>query len=172
MQRGGRRNADKAEIILFRSPHKVIKKSLNFRVSGQQIIPKTCVTYLCVKLNQFLNWNEHFTNLIPKLSRANGMLTKMRHYVSRDSLINIYYTIFDSHLNYCSLVYGKLPKYIGDKILSLQNNTLRLIHFKNRFEKASPLFKLNLLRTHVFLLLTNKEKLFYQFFLIFVNLFL
>ena len=133
-------NANKTEIILFRSSRKVITKSLNFRISGQKILPKSCVTYLGVKLNEFLNWDEHFTNLIPKLSRANGMIAKIRHYVDRVTLINIYYAIFDSHLNYCSLVWGKLPRYIMDKIRSLQNKALRLMFFQNIFSKTGPMY--------------------------------
>ena len=150
-------NADKTEIILFRSSYKKLldkspayrktykdisteQKSLNFRISGQKIIPTTCVTYLGVKLNQFLNWDEHFATIIPKLSRANGMLAKMRHYVPRNTLFSIYHAIFNSHLNYCSLVWGKLPQYIMDKIRSLQNSALRLMYFKSRFESAVPLY--------------------------------
>ena len=57
------------------------------------------VTYLGVKLNQFLKWDDHFSNLLPKLSRANGMLAKIRHYVCHETLINVYYAIFNSHLN-------------------------------------------------------------------------
>ena len=115
-------------------------KSLNFGISGQKIVPKTSVTYLGVKLNQYLNWDEHFATVIPKLSRANGMLAKIRHYVSHNTLISIYYAIFNSHLNYCFLVWGLLPKYILDKIRVLQNNALRLIYFKNRFEHSTPLY--------------------------------
>ena len=151
-------NTDKTEIVLFRSSSKkpmkkslnfrkscpcklkTDDKSLNFRISGQKIIPTDCVTYLGVKLNQFLNWEEHFATVIPKLSRANGMLAKIRHYVPRNTLFSIYHAIFNSHLNYCSLVWGKLPDYILDKISSLQNTALRLIYFKNRFESATPLY--------------------------------
>lgn len=133
-------NADKTEIILFRSPRKVISKTLNFRINGQKIIPKRCVTYLGIKLNEFLNWDDHFSTLIPKLSRANGMLAKIRHFVSRETLINVYYAIFNSHLIYGSIVWGKLPRYILDKIRSLQNKALRLMHFENIFSKASHLY--------------------------------
>ena len=134
-------NADKTEIILFRSSsRKAIKKSLNFRINGQKILPKSCVTYLGVKINQFLSWKEHFMSVVTKLSRANGMLAKLRHYVTRETLINVYYAIFNSHLSYCLLAWGKLPNYISDKIRSLQNSALRLIHFKNRFDRTAPLY--------------------------------
>ena len=135
-------NADKTEIILFRSSaRKAIRKSLNFRINGQKILPKSSVTYLGVKINQFLSWKDHFMLLESKLSRANGILAKLRHYVSQETLINVYHAIFNSHLNYCLLVWGKLPNYITDKIRSLQNSALRLIHFKTRSDRTAPLYR-------------------------------
>ena len=41
-------NANKTEILFFRSPTKQIYKSLNFRLSGQKIEPKHCTKYLGV----------------------------------------------------------------------------------------------------------------------------
>ena len=58
--------------LAFRKSYKEIntkEKSLNFRISGKKIVPSTCgVTYLGVKLNQFLNWDEHFATITPKLN--------------------------------------------------------------------------------------------------------
>ena len=43
-------NANKTEIVVFRSPTKQIYKNLNFRLSGQKIEPKLCSKYLGVIL--------------------------------------------------------------------------------------------------------------------------
>ena len=60
---------------------KQITKHLNFRISGQKIEISTRVKYLGIQIDQHLNWNEHFKNIIPKLSRAIGVLSKICHYV-------------------------------------------------------------------------------------------
>ena len=84
-------NASKTEIVLFRSRFQEIKKNLNFRISGKQIKPKKEVKYLGIILNEFLSWETHVNILKSKLNRATGMLAKIRHYVSLDTLTNIYY---------------------------------------------------------------------------------
>ena len=42
-----------------------------------------------------------------KLNRANGITTKLRHYVSVDTLKTIYYTIFDSHMRHACQIWGQ-----------------------------------------------------------------
>ena len=73
-------NADKTELVIFSPKRKQITKHLNFRISGQKIEISTRVKYLEIQIDQHLNWNEHIKNIIPKLSRAIGELSKIRHY--------------------------------------------------------------------------------------------
>ena len=95
-------NADKTELVIFSPKRKQITKHLNFRISGQKIEISTRVKYLGIQIDQHLNWNEHIKNIIPKLSRAIGVLSKIRHYVPKFFLKTIYYSIFNSHLIYAS----------------------------------------------------------------------
>ena len=71
---------------------------MNFRVSGQKINTTTSVKYLGVYLNDSLTWETHFKNLIPKLNRAIGLLSKVRHYTPKFLLKKIYYSLFNSQL--------------------------------------------------------------------------
>ena len=84
-------NANKTEIILFRSAYRSkINKNLNFRLSGQKLNLTHKVKYLGVTLDGHLTWATHIKQLLPKLSRATGMLAKIRHFVTMETLINIY----------------------------------------------------------------------------------
>ena len=56
---------------------------MNFRVSEQKINTTTSVKYLGVYLNDSLTWETHFKNLIPKLNRATGLLSKVRYYTPK-----------------------------------------------------------------------------------------
>ena len=76
-----------------------------------------------------------------KLSRAIGMLAKIRHYVPRNTLRNIYFAIFNSHLLYGSQVWNQGDNALQDKIQILQNKALRIINFKDFRETANPLYK-------------------------------
>ena len=71
---------------------------MSFRVSGQKINTTTSVIYLSVCLNDFLTCETHFKNLNPKLNRAIGLLSKVRHYTPKFLLKMIYFSLFNLHL--------------------------------------------------------------------------
>ena len=100
-------NADNTELVIFSPNRKQITKYLNFRISGQKIEISTRLEYLGIQIDQHLNWNEHIKNIIPKLSRAIGVLSKICHYVPKFLLKTIYYSIFNSHLIYACQVWGQ-----------------------------------------------------------------
>ena len=75
-----------------------------------------------------------------RLSRAAGMLCKIRHYVNFDTLKMVYYGIFASILNYGSLVWGQHSR-IVKRLQILQNRAIRYMTFKPKRTTASPLFK-------------------------------
>ena len=79
--------------------------------------------------------------LLPKLSRANGLLAKVRHSISKETLINVYYGLFHSHLAYASMIWGQNHTDLINKICVLQNKALRIISFKGPRESSEPLYK-------------------------------
>ena len=70
-------NADKTEIIIFRSKWKQITKYLNFQISGQKINVSDKVKHIGIQMEQYQDWNVHIKNVIPKLNRAIGILSKI-----------------------------------------------------------------------------------------------
>ena len=93
-----------------------------------------------IKLDQHLNWLAHFQGLLPKLSRAVGLLAKLRHFTNYKTLLSIYYAFFDSHVGYSLQTWGHVPEYLSSKICTLQNRTLRIIHNQSMFTSAKPLY--------------------------------
>ena len=77
-------NVNKTEIVVFRSPTKKICKNLNFRLSGQNIEPKHCTKYLGVIIDEHVSFKEYMNTLKQKLNRANGIVAKLRYYVTAD----------------------------------------------------------------------------------------
>ena len=88
-------NVNKTKLVIFRLPKKQFYKNLNFRLSGQKIEPKRHTKYLGVILDEHLPFYEYVNTLIQKLNTASGILAKLRHYVSADTLKTIYYPPFD-----------------------------------------------------------------------------
>ena len=109
-------NVNKTEIVVFRSPTKQIYKNLNFRLSGQKIEPNRCTKYLGVIIDKHLPFNKYMNTLKQKLNRANGILAKLRYYVTADVLKTIYYAFFDSHMKYACHIWGQVQSKTFDMI--------------------------------------------------------
>ena len=129
-------NVNKTEIIVFRSPTKQIYKNLNFRLSGQKIEPKCYTRYLGVIIDEHLSFKEYMNTLKQKHNRANGILAKLRYYVTADVLKTIYYAFFDSHMRYACHILGKIQSKIFDMIQCAQNEALRIISLKQFMEPS------------------------------------
>ena len=98
---------------------------MNFRVSEQKINTTTSVKYLGVYLNDSLTWETHFKNLIPKLNKAIGLLSKVRHYTPKFLLKVMYYSLF----NYASQIWGQIKTKLFQEVVKLQNKAIRIINF-------------------------------------------
>ena len=81
---------------------------------------------------------KYFANF-KRLSRANGMLSKLRHYVSRDILLSLYYSLFHSHLSYAANVWA-LNTNATKSVLLLQKKAVRLMTFSKFNSHSFPLF--------------------------------
>ena len=77
-----------------------------------------------------------------RLSRAAGMLCKIRHYVNFDTLKMIYHGIFSSILMYGSLIWGQHSR-IVKRLQIIQNKAIRYMNFKPKRTPATPLFKIS-----------------------------
>ena len=133
-------NVNKTEIVVFRSPTKQIYKNLTFRLSWQKIEPKCCRKYLGVIIDEHLSFNEYMNTLMQKLNRANGIVAKVRYYVTPDVLKTIYYAFFDSHMRYSCHVLLQIHSKTFDLIQRVQNKALRIISFRQFMEPSETLY--------------------------------
>ena len=123
------RNISKTDFILFRNRNKTIHYDLKIKLIGKRLFPSTYFKYLRVIFDENLSWVNHLTALSTKLSRANSMLCKVRHFVDKQTLRSIYFAIFSSHLSYGSQIWDQQDNPNISKIISLQKITLRIITF-------------------------------------------
>ena len=92
-------NCSKTELIFVHTPGGSVP-DLIIKMNGLRIYPSSYIKYLGEYLNVSLNGNHHCNLLVRKLKRANGILSKDRHYVPTEELLSIYHAIFSSHLVY------------------------------------------------------------------------
>ena len=69
-----------------------VKNSIKFE--GIKRIPSKYVKYLAVYIDENLSWSAHINELSKTLSRANGILAKLRYFAPKKTLILVYYSIF------------------------------------------------------------------------------
>ena len=134
-------NVNKTEIIIFRSRTNKLSKNMNFRISGQKIEVTQQTKYLGIILDENLSFIPQLNNLKVKLNRANGLLSKIRHYVTTDLLRMIYFTLFDSHMRYGCQIWGQNNNELLNSIQRAQNKAMRIINFKSFKDHSEPLYK-------------------------------
>ena len=86
------------------------QRKLNNESISIKLIPSDIVKYLGLHLYKYLSWDVQFNQLSKKLSRANGILSKLRHFMTKQTLISVYYSLFYSHLLYGCPVWSLTKK--------------------------------------------------------------
>ena len=134
-------NCAKTELIIFHKPGFKVPFVFKIKMHGLRLRLSDSIKYLGVYLDSTLSGGHHCELLTKKLNRANGMLSKIRHYVSPDELKSVYHAIFSSHMIYGSQVWGQSITTHTKKIFSLQRKALRIIQFADFHAPSEPIFK-------------------------------
>ena len=92
-----------------------------------------------MKINQHLTWKHHINDHSVKLNKANALILKIRKFVDGKILISIYFRIFESNLNYCSLFWAHSYNAIK-RLVILQKKALRIMNFQPWNSHTSSLF--------------------------------
>ena len=135
-------NTAKTELILFHSKRRLIDfYSFSIRFNGIELSQVDNVKYLGMYLDSHLSWEYHLHELSKKLSRANGILSKLRYNAPFDICLQVYYSIFYSHLIYGCNVWGLATDDNIEKIVILQKKCIRILTFSAFNSHTSDLFK-------------------------------
>ena len=93
-------NLDKSKLIFKPKQRKLNNVSISINLGGVRLIPSDNVKYLRLHLAKYLSLNIKINQLSEKLSWANGIISKLRHFVTKQTFISVYYSLFYSHLLY------------------------------------------------------------------------
>ena len=89
------------------------------------------VKYLGMYIDKYHSWNFHIQKLSKKLSRANGILSKLRHNAHINTCLHVYYAIFYSHLIYGCSLWGLTTDENLNNIEILQKKCLSIMTFSD-----------------------------------------
>ena len=118
-------NYSKTEYILNSSPNH--NSSFSLRIGNHDINQVNSVKYLGVYIDANLNWKDHISNLERKISRACGLICKLRYVVNQSCLLQFYYGHIYSHLKYGILAWGSQPDASLKKLNVLHRRAVRLM---------------------------------------------
>ena len=79
--------------MVFHSPQRRIAHKLNLNISNMSVKSDNQVKYLGLIFDFNLNWKPYLHELTKKISRGIGVLSKIRHYVNGNILLQLYYSL-------------------------------------------------------------------------------
>ena len=80
-------NVSKTKVLLFCNIHKTINHNVRLKLNGKVLFFSRSVKYLGIYLDDLLSWKPHRDMLNIKLRKANGLISKLRHFASKSILI-------------------------------------------------------------------------------------
>ena len=76
------------------------------KIRNHEIERKYSARFLGVIMNDKLTWKDHTLAVKAKMSRYVGILFKLKKFLPLPACKNIFHSFVQSHLHYCSLVWG------------------------------------------------------------------
>ena len=77
-------NVEKTELLIFKSPRKVLLDEIKIKLSGKRLYPSNSIKYLGKKIDGFLHCHDHVNSIAVKLIRANALLLNIRNYAKKN----------------------------------------------------------------------------------------
>ena len=120
-------NPQKSAVIVI--PPKLNSPSVNIQLMyNNSLIPcNNSFKYLGVILDSKLNFKSHIDITASKISRAVGILSKLRYIFPMSSLVLLYYALVHPHLLFGLPVWGSTFTTSLNKLQTLQNKAIRII---------------------------------------------
>ena len=81
--------------------------------------------FLGIIIDEKLNWSKHILALKSKMCRYLGVMYKLKFSIPLKARLQIYHSFIQSHLNYCSVVWGFSYNSNIEKLLTMQKKGLR-----------------------------------------------
>ena len=101
--------------------------------------------FLGVIFDEKLMWKEHITSIISKLNSCLGASRRARPFLNKSSLMLIYNSLMQSHVNYCCSTWGawepRGSKEILQRLQAVCNKFFRLIYRLGRADSVRAILK-------------------------------
>ena len=116
-------NVEKIELVIFKSPRKVLFDKIKVKLTGQRLYSSNSVKYLGLRIDKFLHWHDQVNDIAAKHNIANALLLKIRNYIKMKTFRNIYFALFEYHLTYSCIVWAQNINTVN-RLIILQKKAL------------------------------------------------
>jgi hypothetical protein len=99
------------------------------------------VKFLGVHIDRNLGFDVHVDHVAAKVTKGIFCLRKLRDFLPRGKLVEVYYALIQSHLSYALLAWGYTSARNVDRLMKLQKWAVRTIMFKSRRHSCRTLFR-------------------------------
>ena len=134
-------NAGKTKFMMFRKKRgKIQQNSIpDIQIKGTKIKMVPEFDFLGFVISDDLTWNNHQAKVQKKISKVNGVLTKLRYSLLRHRLKTIYNSLILPHLQYGITLWGSN---ISSQLEKVQKQCIRKISMAKRWNAhCDPLFR-------------------------------
>ena len=120
-------NLSKTKYMIFTNK---AKQNIDVNICGIPIEESECERFLGVLISSNLSWANHINLLASKISRNAGILYKLKDLLPESTLKTLFHSFVQSHLNYCSSVWGLGSKNSTNKLFIAQKKAIRSLRYK------------------------------------------
>ena len=119
-------NFSKTNFMIVKSPKKK-DLTINIKVESEDdtsslLERKDWLKYLGVHLDDTVSFKHHISYVASRISRSNGIIAKLRHFLTLSQLRQLYYSIIYSYISYAILAWESACKTHIKKIQTKQNH--------------------------------------------------
>ena len=132
-------NVKKSNFLHFHHG-KTKKPTINLKLNEVSVDEKKVTKYLGTFIDDKLTWKTHIEHVRAKMSKGTGMISKIRYYVNKTCLLNLFYSFVQSHANYNLLNWSCTNNSFLKPIELKFKTAVRLVTFKGKYEHTKPLF--------------------------------
>lgn len=115
----------------------------DIQIAGQSLNREKSVRYLGIIIDEDLSWNDHLKSISSKILQGIGVLKKLKYLLPFKSLLPIYHSLIQSHLQYGIVTWGS-PDTKNIKIINrLVAKCHNILTLKNHIATDLNLLTLN-----------------------------
>ena len=133
-------NVKKTHVMIW-TPKSKSLPSLSIKMNNQIIDVVKETKFLGVTLDEKLSWSKHIQNVSNKVSKGIGIIKKLRPFLNRSTLVDLYYAFVYPFLTYCIHVWGTACAVHLSKLTVLQKRAIRIIAGVSYRTHTDPFFE-------------------------------